>query len=45
MPVFFSVTVCELDVVPTVVAAKLSEVGLSVTAAAGLLPVPLTLTL
>ncbi len=45
VPVFLSVTVCEAEVVPTVVAGKLSEVGLSVTAAAGLLPVPLTLTL
>ncbi len=45
VPVFFSVTVCEAEVVPTVVVGKLSEVGLNVTAGAGLLPVPLTLTL
>ncbi len=31
VPVFFSVTVCELEVVPTVVVGKLNEVGLNVT--------------
>ncbi len=34
LPVFFSVTVCELEVVPTVVVGKLKVVGVSVTVGA-----------
>ncbi len=43
LPVFFSVTVCELDVVPTFVVGKLRVVGVSVTVNGA--PFPLTLTL
>ncbi len=45
LPVFFSVTLCELEVVPTGVVGKFKVVGLRVTVSGAVFPVPLTPTL